>query len=361
MAEPAQEIDFGIDPYDAFGENAGEICEGDKAANDSLYGAPEATGQNFNTTPGPTLMTSLAAFAAGSPNPDPAPQGPQAKADVNPKVKEVLEAPVQKAGTGQHTVKSTEKLVEQGQDFAEAKRSLGGPAMQGNGPKKDILGDTVNPSLAGRAMNFAVGTAGAGLTVAAAAVFGGPKLAAAAGLAFAAKDAGAFVSAVNGPRTAEETIAAPSQYKASDSAAKGFGAGKSGMRGGYDYASMSRGPSPEQQVQMQSSGSAPIVVDPLFRTQNARSSLEGISGATLNKEDPTVRALNVRGRELAEQMTVQQETLRSSVATSWKAVAEAREDGVNLKMGDNPTYGQLVPKEQLARLEEFKPQSLTMG
>lgn len=353
--------DVAPDPYGAFQASAEQVSAQTGFGYESSF--PPSTVEAFSHGVTPSPVSTLASRIEPS---EPAkttasPGSNNGAVQKNDKVDAVLGMQVQKAnkpgGDMGTSVRTTQKLVEQGNMFQAAKASLNGQGPESKGPQKDILGNNVESSLAGRAINFAAGTIGGGVAVAAAAAFAGPKVAAAVGASLAAKDIGGFVSAVNGPRTAEETIAMDSQYKAQNNA-KGFGEGKRGMRGGYDY--VSRGPSPEQQARMASAGGGSIRVDPTFRVQYASDSLAGVNGVNLDKGDPTIRALNERGKELSVQMDAQRTALATPVTRQgWDGVTKAEAAGLNVRPG-NTTMESLVPKDQLAQLRKFDAPSLTV-
>lgn len=361
MAEAAK-IDLGLDakdPYREFRETAERVSAetSDPLSNPRM----EAFASQMKVaTPDP--MASLAALSA----PGAAPESAKLKTEGadpsrNAKVEAVLGTPVQQAnrpgGDMSNSVRVTDTLVQQGQKFEEAKKSLTEPMNQDNGPKKDILGNTVQePSLAGRAFNFTAGTVGGGMVVAATAAILGPKAAAAVGFGLAAKDIGGFVSAVNGPATAEQTIIMDSQYKVSAAPAFREGGGKRAVA-----EARSAGPSPEQQARLASvaTPSSPIMVDPAFRAQYASATLGDIKGVQMDKNDPTVIALNERGKELAQQMDTQRQALGTDVRTSWDSVAKARDSGLDVT-SERSTFDKLVPKEQVAKLNQFAAPSMTV-
>lgn len=357
--------DVAPDPYKAFQDMAEQVSAQTGSGFGYESSFPPSTVEAFSHGVTPSPVSTLASRVEPSEpaNTTASPGSNNGPVQKNDKVDAVLGMQVQKAnksgGDMSTSVRTTEKLVEQGNMFQEAKASLNGQGPESKGPQKDILGNNVESSLAERAINFAVGGFGGGLVVAATAAFVGPKVAATVGAGLAVKDIGGFVSAVNGPRTAEETIAMDSQYKAQNNA-KGFGEGKRGMRGGYDYAS--RGPSPEQQAQMASAGGGSIRVDPdfAFRARNTGDSLAGVNGVKLDKEDPTIQALNERGKELSLQIDAQRTALATPVTRQgWDGVTKAEAAGLNVRR-DNMTMEGLVPKDQLAQLKKFDAPSLTV-
>lgn len=359
-----------------FGENAESVGRLRGVSNDAVFetGAPDPNANVVGLSQSFNPVAPVASLAMSSaPEPEPANKTAASMQSGqgmrNDKVDAVLGMQVQKAnkpgGDMGTSVRTTQELVKQGNMFQEAKASLTGQGPKSEGPKTDILGNkVVEPSLAGRAINFAAGTIGGGLAVTAAAAFVGPKFAATIGAGLAAKDIGGFVGAVSGPRTAEQTIVMDSAYKANP--AKGFGEGKRGM-GSYNYlaASSSRGPSPEQQAQMASvgGGGSSIRVNPdlAFRASNTGDSLAGINGVRLDKRDPTIMALNQKGQELSTQMETQRIALATPVTRQgWDGVTKAQDAGLNVRPG-NTTMEALVPKDQLAQLRKFDAPSLTIG
>lgn len=347
------------DPYEAFRATA-EQCAAQTVGAGYESSFPPATIEALSQSMTPSPISSLAAGTQPGPANETAPAMENAtKPGQGSKFDQFMNTEIQApSGPGgeKSSVRTTDELGKQARLAEAAKKEVTGQGLENKGPQKDILGNNVNPSLAG---SLVKDTFKDGVFVGIASAAFGPVGAKAAMAVTGAKQVLQIASVFNGPLTAEQGIVMDSPYKASP--VKGFGDGKRSMRG-YDYASSSsRGTSLDQQAKIASvSGGGSIRVDPAFGAQYAHESLNGMGkGMKLNPED--VEGFNRQVEKLGDSVAAQKAFLdRPLQNDGMKGLVEGRDNGVNLAAGgDKPTYGQLVPKDH--PVMTFRAEELRLG